>query len=457
MYYMGIADGILQTGEMRNLATIPSSPVMTPQNGVVLVHLVLSFFGLVAENRLIAIIFINYLLHLSAIYPLYKIARRVGLNDTLPLAALLGLYTCAYNLYRYQLMPYNDGIFNSLSIWFAYLLLVFYDEKQSDLPQRNRILKFVPVLVLAILIVHFRLQALFLVGAGVLATFLARKFWTLPYNLILLALALGSLALPYLWVDTSGISQVGNNYVSSQVVFNSNFLFKIISKAQVWLNEIVPNVLATDLKFPLNLVYSAFVLAMGWALIKGLRQRQIGMLFISLTCLVSILGVIAFVAPLPRYLSYLFPFLYLLILLSIRMRLIGYIFIASVFALSLAKLRFVNDVPKPNHDGFWLYLYEKRISLDSKDPVFLSDEPGSTYLIFRVRSFVGELNWEQIMNHQSVFLCGSEASKSFYLTKIQHLVDTANFTFKTRDLTPDYQDEKGRKLLELYDFLPSKL
>ena len=87
--YIAIADSILENGEMRNNATIPSSPIKSPQMGIAFVHVILSLLGISAKGHILTIVFINYFLYLSGVYPLYKIARISGLKMGLPLIVLL--------------------------------------------------------------------------------------------------------------------------------------------------------------------------------------------------------------------------------------------------------------------------------------------------------------------------------------------------------------------------------
>ena len=115
----------LNYGEMKDITAIPSFPVKSPQNGIVFVHVILSFIGMNAKVRILTIVVINYLLYLSGVFPLYKIARWSGLERGLPLAALLSVYLGPWHIYRINLLAINDGIFNSLILWLAYMLIRF--------------------------------------------------------------------------------------------------------------------------------------------------------------------------------------------------------------------------------------------------------------------------------------------------------------------------------------------
>ena len=102
-YYMSIADSLIKQGEFKDITTIPNTSVATPQNGIVIIHVVLSLLGLSNANHMIPIVIINYLLYLSGIYPLYKIARLIDVPKGLPLTLLISVYLSAWHIYRIKI------------------------------------------------------------------------------------------------------------------------------------------------------------------------------------------------------------------------------------------------------------------------------------------------------------------------------------------------------------------
>ena len=61
-YYMAIADSFVESGNLLDLTSYPTQLLKTPQNGVVFVHVLLSWLGLGPEARLVGISIIGYLL-----------------------------------------------------------------------------------------------------------------------------------------------------------------------------------------------------------------------------------------------------------------------------------------------------------------------------------------------------------------------------------------------------------
>jgi hypothetical protein len=458
MYYMAIADSVHQSGELLNRAVEPAAPVKTPQNGIVLVYVALSAAGLSPESRLVAIVITNYLLHLSAIYPLYKIARRVGLQGTWPMAALLGIYVGAYQFYRAQLIPINDGIFNALSIWLVYLIILLYDGEAEKWPRNRRWwAKLAIAVVLAAALIHFRVQMLPILGAAFLAALLARRYRAAVWTAGLTGGALASLSLFYLfWANAEGVSQTGSRRLAT---ISGNTLWHTISG---WVAQAIPELLFIDRGLPFNLIYLPFALVLSWALFIGLRRRDVRLLFISLLCVMSILFLTLVTVTsgdkfVQRYIIYIIPFLYLLILLPVRIRPVGYLFVTLMLLYALAKVRFAFDVPQPTHSQYWLYLHEQRVTLPAEAPLLISEEASSTYFLFGIGASRETLTWDAIMQHRRVYLVGSDKLVSPALTTVEQLAKANGYTFKQRNLTPDYQNEAGYALLELYDFTPEQV
>lgn len=450
IYYLAIADGILESGAVLDFSTKPASPILTPQNGVVAFHLILSSLGLDHEDRLIGIAIINYLLHLSAIWPLYKIARQIGFQSTFLIAALLGLYAGSYYLYYYQLMALNDGAFNALSVWLVYLIISSY---RNSIDTSHRLVKLGLIFILTIVLVHFRIQAFTILAAAILASIIVRRYGFAFSMFASMMAGIASLALIYIFADTSGILGYAENRRAIIELYNQDFFVNLTLKTYSVFNQALSEVLFTDLGPFRNSIYVFFLLGIPMAFCSGLRQQNFAVLFVSLLCFVGISAMVFFLLPISRYLVYLFPFLYLLILFYKWTRPIGFFLITTILILSFAKLRFGLNIPESENHKFWRYLHEQKIALPAGNALLISEEPRRPYLFLKTRSFVGELTWEKIKTQQSLFLVGSRGFIQTSLEQIEHLAkQKENSAFKHRSLTPGYNDPEGFQLLELYGF-----
>ena len=178
-YYMSIADSIVKYGEMRDITAIPSFPVKSPQNGIVFIHVILSLTGIGAKARILTIVVINYLLYLSGVYPLYKVAHWCGFRKGLPLAALLSVHLGAWHIYRINLLAINDGIFNSLILWFVYMVIKFIrdmDVIEFRSSYKPAITIMMIISLLLIVLIQFRLNAALVIGSAIISTLAIRNY-----------------------------------------------------------------------------------------------------------------------------------------------------------------------------------------------------------------------------------------------------------------------------------------
>ena len=240
-YYMSIADSILEYGEMRDITAIPSFPVKSPQNGIVFVHVILSLFGLGAKGRILTIVVINYLLYLSGVYPLYKIARWSGLRKGLPLIALLSVYLGAWHIYRINLLAINDGIFNSLTLWLIYLVIKFIremDALESISLYKSAVKEILILSLIVMVLVQFRLNAALVIGSALISALAVRDYRASLFLVSMCVLLLVSFLAVYLFIEVVRLENVGERYFFR--------MFRVISvetiKLQLW--KILPRLVA---------------------------------------------------------------------------------------------------------------------------------------------------------------------------------------------------------------------
>ena len=455
-YYMSIGDSIVQSGSVLDITAIPAQPLKTPQNGIVLLYTILSALKVAPESRLVTIVVINYILHLSAMYPLYRIARRIGLEGDLPMGALLAVYAGAWHIYRLQLIPINDGVFNVLAMWLAYLIVMFLQdypgpqESRASSQVRSWSLLIPAMIVLSALLIHFRLQAGLVLGAGLLAALITARFRQAAWLLVCLIVSMVSLVLPYALV----ISIDRMSGLSEWVVSGILDPHTIAARMFTLVDSVLPELLFVNAGTRSNLMYGVFALALLVALIQGLRKREAGALFIALSCSAAILFVAFFIYQTHRLAVYVFPFLYLFLLRPSQMRPIGYMFVALVLISSLGSLAIgFNRVPASQ---YWLYLHQQHVTLPDDEPLLISQSPRHSYFILGTRAFRDELTWDVIVAQDGLFLLGDERFVSTRLVKIGDMAESAHFMFERRNLTPDYHGAEGHVLLHLYDLAPKE-
>ena len=462
-YYMSIADSILEYGEMRDITAIPSFPVKSPQNGIVFVHVILSLFGLGAKGRILTIVVINYLLYLSGVYPLYKIARWSGLRKGLPLIALLSVYLGAWHIYRINLLAINDGIFNSLTLWLVYFIIKFVREinlAESISLSRPIFMKIILISVIVVVLVQFRLNAALVIGSALIAALALRDYKASLFFISACVLLLISFGAVYLFVGVVGLENV---------VERSFFpMFRAIKigniKLQLW--YILPRLVAglSGLTNPLaTLIFTIFPLSMMYYGIRGLIRKNFSEVFIASICLTGLWFTMNFQNA--RVIWYTFPFIYLILLGIKSIRFAGYAFVFLVFLQSIQQ--FTIGFPRGPQSRLWLHVYDHNISLP-QNALLSSYNRRHPYYFLGTRNYLGDdswgeilkqisapgkfmpkLTWDLVNEHGSLFVMGDSTYIDSTSSQVEKLSLTNGYELELNPITPDLNEFEGWALVEL--------
>ncbi|MCP4602711.1 MAG: LamG domain-containing protein [Proteobacteria bacterium] len=452
-YYMAIADSVFQTGALADITSVPAMGVKTPQNGIVFIHLVLRSLGLGAEDRLIAIVIINFIMHVGAAYPLYRIAGKFGVESRVSMAALLGVYLCAFHIYRFQLLALNDGIFNSLTIWLTFFIVVLFkdypDQALRKPLQHEKLPRLLAcLLLLSIALPHFRLHANLVFGAALLAAVIAGRPRAAILFLCLLIISVASSLLTYtFFVESDRLTAYAGK---GGATFLDGRFFKISRL----MHEGFPRLLFGDGPTrPGKVICAVFGLSLLLTLIPALRKRDPAVLFVCLSCAVAILFLLTSPWINRRYYVYIFPLIYMIILMKPQTRQIGFLAVMLVFLSSINLLQ--REFPRQPPSRFWLYLNQHPVMLSDANPLLISSMKRHPYFFLQTPSFREKLTWERILSHKGVYILGDKKFIGEKLSIVDCLAGEAGFIYKRKALTPDYRDKDGHRLLHLYDFRPA--
>tara|TARA_B100002003_G_C14101199_1_gene529612 strand:+ start:233 stop:1618 length:1386 start_codon:yes stop_codon:yes gene_type:complete len=454
---MSLADNILENGEMRNLYSIPSRAVKAPQNGIAFVHVMLLLLGIGAKERILSIVIINYLFYLSGVYPLYKIACISGLRRGWPLVALLSVYLGAWHIYRINLLAINDGIFNSYMLWLVYLIVEFVHRKTNDklkLFSFSDLKRFVGIIVIVMITIHFRLNVILIVGSALLSALSIRDFRMASWFVIIcLSMILSFLAV-YIFVEISHL-QDGRWKEYFFPLFTSVSIYHI--KMQLW--KILPRLVAglSGLTNPLvTLFFFIFPLSMMYYGIKGIIEENFNKVFIAGICITGLWFTLSF--PNARVIWYIFPFIYLILLNLKKIRFIGYAFVFLVFFQSF-QLFYIGFWRSPE-SLFWLYVYENSISLPKEDPLLVIGSGRAPYFHFNTRSYdttpendqikiPKELKWDLIENRGFLYVIGDSTYKASVFPQINEMANSNDYILKRNSITPDLDKFEGWSIVEI--------
>ena len=456
-YYLSIGDSILQNGEIRNISSIPSQAVKTPQNGIAFVHVILSLIGLSAKGKVLFIVIINYLLYLSGVYPLWLIARWSGLRTGLPLVALLSVYLGAWHIYRINLLAINDGIFNSLTLWLVYLVINLVrneDEIESISFSKLNINKMFIIFLFVIVLIQFRLNAALVISSALISSIAIRDYRASVFLMTVCTLLLISFSSIYLFVEVIRLENVGENYFVP--------MFKAVSvsnlKLQLW--KILPRLVAglSGLTNPIGtLFFTIFPLSMMYYCIRGITERSFDKVFISVICLSGLWFTMTFQNA--RFIWYIFPFIYIILLRVRKLRFIGYAFCLLVFYQSFQQ--FYSGFLRGPSSKYLLYLYENKITLPKEDSLLIAANGRHLYYFFNKGSYdttpdsenniiiPKELSWDLIENGSSLCISGDTPYIRSVHSQIRDMGIENGFGIQTKSLTPDLYEFEGWGLVEL--------
>ena len=449
IYYMAVADSVIEHGEPLDLTSDPPQRLRTPQNGIVALYVLCKKLGLGTDDTWTFLVLLNFLLHLASLWPLYRIARRAGLGDlrSMPVVALLAFYAGSWQFYRSQLLPVNDAFFNTFSLWLVHFLLELDEGAEGT---RRRLLM-AATLLFAVALVHFRLQTLLVLGPVLVVFLVLRRLRSAAWTGVLVALALVSLAIPYTLIESSSIESSGQTYLVKAGIAKGGFVQKQIFAAYTWSSRAIPELLFADGGMPMNLLYAPFGLAFLLAVWPAWRDRERDptSLMLVLICLAGTVFAVVLLKARARYLLYILPFFYLFLLRSPRLRSIGYLFVIASLTISL--MRPMIPIQRSYHVDFWLHFIEegnkKEIDLGER-PLLYSQHHRNPYYFLGVAESFEPLTWELLRERDGVFYIGDQDFIRHGGKQVRALAANAGYAVKTRNRTPDYRNQHGYALVE---------
>ena len=454
-YYWSIADSGAKNGRFLDTTVIPHELIRTTQLGIVFIHLILSKFGVTGESRFIFIMFLNYFLHLSTIYPINQIAKKVGLTDLLPRIFLIAAFIGAWHIYDTQLKLNNDGFFNSLSVWFTYLLVIIHQDIadlkiSSYLSTKN---KFFWVIIMAgllsYILILFRLQMLLIHCSAIFAATFLKKWRALRWNIAFLFISCIALINLLSNVDMLRI-------FTSVERQSSKILLGFLNEINRTLFDIIPSLLYNyNLDNWVDYIVLPVIIIIVWMFFQAIRQKDQNLLFLTTLCCSALLWVTIFGYNRSRYIFYIYAFMFLLMLFQSRTRLIGFFFVFLVLLSSVYNL--VRPFPRPPASRIILYLNENNISLPSGDPLLLSTFERHPYFFLNSSTFQGDLKFGIILEKKGVFILADDKYTQKKISEITSMADKFNYSFQSRSLIPEYDENEIKKRFSIKESLGFKI
>lgn len=442
-YYWSVADSIAKTGRYLDTTIIPYEPIRTTQIGIIFFHQLFGNMGINGELRFVVIAYFYYLLHLSAIYPINQIAKKIGLSDLLPRALIIAAYLGAWHIYETQLKLNNEGFFNSLSIWFIYLLVILYQDIAdlkiaSYFSIKNKNFWIIIIIgLLSYILILFRLQILLIHFSAIFTAIFLKKWKVLRWNISFLFISCISLV--------SYLNHVENTRIYSTVEMQSSkIMLEFFSEIYRTIFDILPGLLYSyDLDNLVDYIVIPVVLIIVWIFFQSIRQKDQNLLFFTTLCGSALLWITIFGYTRPRYIFYIYPFIFLLMLVQSRTRLIGFFFVFLVLLSSVYKLARPFDRPPASKITF--YLHENNVSLPSKNPLLLSTFERHPYFFLNSSTYSGKLDFKIILDREEIFLLGDKKYLDKKISMITSLAKDNSYTFESASLIPNYDESFTEK------------
>ncbi|PCI61307.1 MAG: hypothetical protein COB35_06930 [Gammaproteobacteria bacterium] len=303
-YYSSLAESLNQTDHLYSLTTIPRQPIVTTQNGIVLLQYVCIQLGV--DNAAERLYYLSVLCFLVSLFSLFTIKKL--LTDIFyygKVKTFLVLLAIALNTkwHTSLLQPINDVFFVFLAVFYIYIFLI------DRIVFSKKVIYFI---FISLLITHFRMQALLVFFTAAIVCFYFKNYKEGITHITLSVVSILSVwVLNYFIVDDySGIGSI------TEYFFNNLTIDYLIDSFNTLTNSTLPILFFGTKK--LSQYYSTLFAFMIFILFvagyKSTVNHDKRMIFIFIFILLNVLLVVIFPSQTARYLLVVLPFIIILLL-----------------------------------------------------------------------------------------------------------------------------------------------
>ncbi|UCE89120.1 MAG: hypothetical protein JSW10_12620 [Pseudomonadota bacterium] len=377
-YYAAIADNFLSNGTIRDGSSVPPLPVKTPQNAIVIAHIILDLLGVESlTERLVLIAFLNSLSLVASCYVLFRIAMVFDIDRQ---AAFLVSLTLSLSFYYHMvlLQAINDALFLLLSLFAIYLIV------RGRCSRRCMVM----LALIAAVIPFFRVAGILVFFSAFVTHLLLRQY---RHSMLFLALvALGAIT-PFVTSGVLGVDYSGFGERKDQIVglygiqFFADHLWRTVSisvpEAFVRLTYFTTGIAIRPaaVGFLISITVMGFVVV---AVLRSWRNKDAKLLYLCIFVAAVLTFFQLHTAQPTRYILVLSPLLPLFLLLAFRGKeqlLAARGFFALCVLVTIAGIA-VSEKP----GEAWLkkqYSADMKAFLENKDYLLLSYFPRVTYFL----------------------------------------------------------------------------
>lgn len=405
-YYLSVADSVFRGQGFQDITTDPASPIITPQNGVVFLHLALMSLGIInPEPRFLFLMAINYMALIASLLLIYRIFRFFKIAPSI-IALFLGVVLFSNIIFKALIQPINDGLFFFLSLLLIYLVLSNHSEKQ--------ITKALMILITSIVITHFRNQGLLILFCASLTYAILKDYKWMVFYFISCCISFLSVQLFYMVFlhDFTGINEIFQSFVNNFNLYSSLCITFCYMLPQLFLG--ITQFESLWFMFPFSILLFLYLLLFSF---RALQERDFAKIF-----LVSyVFGTLVFnllIAQAFRYLVPIFPFLILFLAINYQGSMIFskvlLLYVVAVFCLSMLKVAYFDVYYLQNK-------YSSRTLLPSlpNESILLSSSARYSYFYTGKRASTGYSN---LLKTRDILIFGDQHFIDGEISKIEKQV-----------------------------------
>lgn len=419
-YYLSIADSYYNGTGFCDITGVEPNPIITPQNGVVFIHILLRAMGWHDPGiRFLIIKIINYIGFLFLVLVFYETFKKLKVSSEITIICM-GIILLSAHFLKTIIAPLNDGIFCILTALVFYLVII------NDKRQSFKILAIITFL--SIVLANFRLNGpLIILAASITYYLVNNRSKALIYLIIFcISYAMVYVVLVSLQVDFSAMKELTKNIYSWQF---------IIYQALITLIYTIPGAFVgidgreIMIALPLSigiLIYYILYFRQAW------KENNI----ITLYIIVYILLSITFLQIMPggpsRYIIMVLPFTYLTLGTYFRennkLKLVLVMMLLLTFSISLARLVFWDSKYFDNQKALD-YVHNNIV----KPFILISGDHRYSYYIFNksaddIKGITKDTKCIVIFGHESFIQAKIEEIKR--ITPVNH-IEKSNATINT--------------------------
>jgi hypothetical protein len=434
-YYQAIADSFYNGTGFQDITSVNPKPIVTPQNGVVFLHILLRWIGFHdPASRLLAIKILNYLGFLCLIIIFFKIFQKLKVSPEITILCM-GIILLSAHFLKTIIVPINDGFYCILTA------VVFYQIMSYD--TENTKLRLSIIALLSILLIIFRLNGPLVILSASVAYALLRDF---KKSLIYLSIFIISYVFIFLWlnlahIDFSRMESVVTAINDNMYFFNQIFMTLIYSIPGAFIGiSGRPMVFMLPISISIIIFYALYFY-------RSMKEKDSIKLIIISFIIINIIFINTIIWYSSRYIIMIVPFTLLAVATYFKdckkLKVLFSIVLVMTLSVSLYRIIYWDSIFFKNEKSL------KYIQQQVREPyILISQFPRYTYYIFNKSAN----NIEDIKNKSRLIVVfGNKEYIKSYLNTIDKKIKNVKVEKINKQLILGHANDEIINIIKIYD------